>query len=71
MTDPVARLAWIGWLVAVYGHGRQINTSNNKLRSLALDIRSALFVDSLSTNCAVFVDRLPAFRLAKVARHMY
>ena len=29
---------------------------------------SALFVDSLSTDCAVFMDRLPAFRPAEVAR---
>ena len=28
---------------------------------------SALFVDSLSTDCAVFVDRLPVFWPAEVA----
>ena len=33
--------------------------------------KSALFVDSLSTICAVFVDRLPAFWPAEVAIHMY
>ena len=32
--------------------------------------RLALFVDSLSTDCAVFLDRLPAFRPAEVVRHM-
>ena len=29
---------------------------------------SVLFVDNLSTNCAVFIDSLPAFRPAEVAR---
>ena len=32
---------------------------------------NVLFVDSLSTDCARFVDRHPAFRPAEVARHMY
>ena len=36
-----------------------------------IKIWSALFVNSLSTDWAVFVDRLPAFRPAEVARHMY
>ena len=34
---------------------------------LCFSIRSALFVDSLSTDCAVFVDNLPDFRPAEVA----
>ena len=39
----------------------------------AIDIYSwsALFLDSISTDCSVFVDRLPAFRPAEVGRHMY
>ena len=32
-----------------------------------IPLRSALFVDSLSTDCAIFIDSLPAFRPAEVA----
>ena len=34
---------------------------------VAKKTRYALFIDSVSTNCDLFVDTLPAFRPAKVA----
>ena len=40
------------------------NVLKHRLCSLENCIWSALFVDSLSMDCAVFVDRFPAFRPA-------
>ena len=50
---------------------RQMSTEGSTATGLALYSmysRLALFVDSKFTDCAVFVDILPAFRPAEVAR---
>ena len=45
--------------------------NKKKMSPAGQDSNLALFIDSLSTDCVVFVDILPAFRPAEVARQMY